>query len=369
MLIKNFQAGTIQGALDLVKKEFGQQAVILKTDIIKDSGRRLFTVTAARDFQDVAAATAEAEFAAPLQQAAPAPIAVRVPPPVATVPELPPAQPTPPARPNKQTESATGKGRLESAILDVMLPELLTGEIKRHYLALRINEVESDLALQICRKLQQSKKTSREDLAKIIRDLTSKQAPFPENEKNVVFVGPCGSGKSSLLAKFAAEMVFNRRRQVTLSTLDSFRPGAEHEVNSLADVLSVVQENGSSRRSRSASCHLIDTSGLSIGDEDGFVELQTQLNQIEGRFTVLVLSLTTSWKNNRRFLEYCLPLGINAIALTQLDLAQSCGAMINIAAKDYPPIVGVSDSRMPTGRVMPFDARRYLDKLIGDEND
>jgi flagellar biosynthesis GTPase FlhF len=114
---------------------------------------------------------------------------------------------------------------------------------------------------------------------------------------------------------------------------------------------------------------LIDTSGLVVGDAENFAELQIALEEIPGRFTVLALSLTTSWKNNRRFLEHCLPLGIDAIALTQLDLAQSCGAVINIAAHDYPPIIGVTESRLPTGKVTPFDARDYLDKLIGEDND
>jgi flagellar biosynthesis protein FlhF len=201
--------------------------------------------------------------------------------------------------------------------------------------------------------------------------MTAKQASFPENEKNIVFVGPCGSGKSSLLAKFAAELVFNRRRQVTLSTLDYFRPGAEQEVSSIADVLSIAQDNGNGNGKRpkaNSSCHLVDTTGLVVGDEESFADLQKSLEKIRGRYTILVLSLTTSWKNNRRFLDHCLPLGIDAITLTQLDVAQSCGAIVNIAAHDYPPIIGVSESRLPTGRVTPFDARRYLDKLIGDDN-
>ncbi len=359
MLIKNFQAGTIQDALSLVRKEFGHEAVILKTDIIKDNGRRLFSVTAARDFQDesIVATTAITPQAISAKRSVPA-----------SFPVIPPtaAQQLPP----KSAESG-GKGRLESAILDVMLPELLTGEIKRYYLALRINEVESDLALRICRKLQQSKSPSRDDLAKIIHEMTAKQASFPENEKSIVFVGPCGSGKSSLLAKFAAELVFNRRRQVTLSTLDYFRPGAEQEVSSIADVLSIAQDNGNGNGKRpkaNSSCHLVDTTGLVVGDEESFADLQASLEKIRGRYTVLVLSLTTSWKNNRRFLDHCLPLGIDAIALTQFDLAQSCGTIVNIAAHDYPPIIGVSESRLPTGRVTPFDARRYLDKLIGDDN-
>jgi flagellar biosynthesis protein FlhF len=362
MLIKNFQASTIQDALDLVRREFGREAVILKTDIIKDNGRRLFSVTAARDFQDdsVVATAVATSPVIPVKQPVPASFPV--------VPTLAAQQ-----QPEKQADSGNGKGRLESAILDVMLPELLTGEIKRYYLALRINEVESDLALRICRKLQQSKNSSRDDLAKIIDEMTAKQASFPENEKNIVFVGPCGSGKSSLLAKFAAELVFNRRRQVTLSTLDYFRPGAEQEVSSVADVLSIAQDNGNGngngkRPKTNSSCHLVDTTGLVVGDEESFADLQATLEKVRGRYTILVLSLTTSWKNNRRYLDHCLPLGIDAITLTQLDLAQSCGAVVNIAAHDYPPIIGVSESRLPTGRVMPFDARRYLDKLIGDDN-
>ena len=359
MLIKNFQAGTIQDALDLVRKEFGREAVILKTDIIKDNGRRLFSVTAAKDFQDdsVVATAVATPPVIPVKQPRPASFPV--------VPPLAAQQ-----QPQKSADPGAGKGRLESAILDVMLPELLTGEIKRHYLALRINEVESDLALRICRKLQQSKSSSRDDLAKIIYEMTAKQASFPENEKNIVFVGPCGSGKSSLLAKFAAELVFNRRRQVTLSTLDCFRPGAEQEVSSVADVLSIAQDNGNGngKRPKASGCHLIDTTGLIVGDDESFAELQISLEKIHNRYTILVLSLTTSWKNNRRFLDHCLPLGIDAITLTQFDLAQSCGAIVNIAAQDYPPIIGVTESRLPTGRVTPFDARRCLDKLIGDDN-
>jgi flagellar biosynthesis protein FlhF len=362
MLIKNFQAGTIQDALDLVRKEFGHEAVILKTDIIKDNGRRLFSVTAARDFQDESIVATAAATPPAISTKRPALASFPVIPPLATQ-----------QQPPKQAESGGGKGRLESAILDVMLPELLTGEIKGYYLALRINEVESDLALKICRKLQQSKSFRRDDLAKIIHEMTAKPASFPENEKNIVFVGPCGSGKSSLLAKFAAELVFNRKRQVTLSTLDYFRPGAEQEVSSVADVLSIAQDNGNGngngkRPKANSSCHLVDTTGLIVGDDESFADLQTSLEKIRGRYTILVLSLTTSWKNNRRFLDHCLPLGIDAITLTQLDVAQSCGAIVNIAAHDYPPIIGVSESRLPTGKVTPFDARRYLDKLIGDDN-
>lgn len=343
MLIKNFQAGSIQDALDLVRKEFGQAAVILKTDIIKDNGKRVFSVTAAKDYDPKGARTSQTS--------------------ISTIESIP--TPTTATAAPLPTNS-----RLESAILDVMLPELLTGEIKRFYLALRSNEVESELALQICRQLQHAGNPTREELTKIIGKTFQKQAAFPDKERNIVFVGPCGSGKSSLLAKCAAELVFNRRRAVSLSTLDNFRPGAEQEINNLSEILSFAQDtrNEKDRKSGAGSHHLIDTCGLIPGDEEGFANLRKELELVPDRYTILVLSLTTSWKNNRRFLDHCLPLGIDAIALTQLDLARSGGTILNIAAHDYPPIVGVSDSRLPTGAVAAFDLQQHLDKLIGEED-
>jgi flagellar biosynthesis GTPase FlhF len=343
MLIKNFQAGTVQDALDLVRREFGQSAVILKTDIVKDAGKRVFCVTAAKDYQ--ASEATSPKIAKPM-----------------AVPAL--------ELSGNGTQSPAANTRLEAAILDVMLPELLSGEIKRYYLALRANEVESDLALHICSQLQRSEKATREELARIIEDILAKGTTFPDKEKDIVFVGPCGSGKSSLLAKCAADLVFNRHKAVSLSTLDNFRPGAEVEINNLSEILGFVQETTGEKAHKSAarSYHLVDTCGLVPGDAESLAALQGALAEIPDRFTILVLSLATSWKNNRRFLAYCLPLGIGAIALTQLDAAGSVGTILNIAAHEYPPIVGVSDSRLPTGAITAFDLRQHLDKLIGEED-
>lgn len=337
MLIKNFQANTIQDALDLVRKEFGKEAVILKTDVVRNNGSRLFSVTAARDYDAKQVTTAKV---IPAAAAIPA---VNVP--------------------------ATSSMRLESALLDVVIPELLNGEVKQTFLSMRCHDVESRLALDICRQLQRLESVNREGVAKIMTAIAPQSVGLPEGSSNIVFVGPCGSGKSSMLAKFATEFVFHRKQKVTLQTLDNFRPGAEEEITNLTEILElVVETNGHKSKPRPISHHLIDTTGLVLGDQSGRESLEIELANIENRFTVLVLALTTGWTNIRHYIEFARPLGIDAIALTQLDATDSCGTVLNLAVGEYPPLLCLSDSRLPNAVIYDFDVSLCLNKLIGGES-
>ncbi len=294
--------------MDLVRREFGKEAVILKTDVVRNNGSRLFSVTAARDYDAKQVTTAKIIPAATAT-------------PVVNVP-------------------ATSSMRLESALLDVVIPELLNGEVKQIYLSMRCHDVESRLALDICRQLQRLETANRESLAKIMTAIAPQSIGLPEGSSNIVFVGPCGSGKSSMLAKLATEFVFHRKQKVTLQTLDNFRPGAEEEITNLTEILElVVETNGHKSKPRPISHHLIDTTGLVLGDQGGRETLENELTNIENRFTVLVLALTTGWTNIRHYIEFARPLGIDAIALTQLDATDSCGTVLNLAVGEYPPLL------------------------------
>lgn len=337
MLIKNFQANSIQDALDLVRREFGKDAVILKTDVLRNNGARMFSVTAARDYEAKAAATAAA---------------------------IPASMPAPTI-----SSPVTSSARLEAALLDVVIPELLNGEIKQMFLSMRCHDVESQLALDICRRLQKQEEPNRENLATIMSAIAPQSIGLPEASSNIVFVGPCGSGKSSMLAKFATEFVFHRKQKITLQTMDNFRPGANEEITNLTEILDlVVESNGHKAKPRPISHHLIDTTGVVLGDLSAREALENELANIGNRFTVLVLALTTGWTNIRHYIDFARPLGVDAIVLTQLDATDSCGTVLNLAVGDYPPLLCLSDSRLPNAVIYDFDVNLCLDKLVGSEN-
>jgi flagellar biosynthesis GTPase FlhF len=337
MLIKNFQAGSIQDALDLVRKEFGKEAVILKTDVLGTNGSRQFSVTAARDYE-----------AKPVKGRKTT------------------AQPT---RVTTISAPVPQSARLESALLDIVIPDLLNGEIKRIFLSLRCHDVEAQSALDICRQLQRQEQPNRANLAKILSVISPASIELPEESSSIVFIGPCGSGKSSMLAKFATEFVFHRKQKVTLQTLDNFRPGAEEEICNLTEILDLVVDTpGQKTKPRPISHHLIDTTGVVLGDLSARDTLENELASIGDRFTVLVMALTTGWTHIRKYIEFARPLGIDAIALTQLDATDSCGSVLNLAVGEYPPLLCLSDSRLPNAVIYNFDANACLDKLVGAED-
>ncbi|MFH2054753.1 MAG: GTPase [bacterium] len=338
MLIKNFQAESIQKALDQVKREFGSQAVILKTDIVRERGQKLFSVTAARDAQSV---TPETPVVAPPRNRIAAPIPEMVP------------------RGNA----------LEAVVIDLLLPELLTEEAQHTFAALRDHDVDHPTALSIARRLHQGGDEDHDILA-MLAALAPERTQLPADCQRVAFVGPPGVGKSSVLAKVATRQVFSRGRKVQLSTLDNFRPTAEAEIANLADILGFVEERRKSEaQAETDQLLLIDTEGVTPGDVEALLRLNQSLKELGDCFTVLVLSATASWRNNRRNLDFFADLGLDALVVSGLDLTTQCGMLLNMRNGDYPPLLGITESRMPTSVLGDFDVRSYADKLIGDEYD
>lgn len=336
MLIKNFQAESIQKALDLVKREFGSQAVILKTDIVRERGQKVFSVTAAKDASDTATPTATV-----------AQSRNRI------MPQIP--------------EVTSSSSALEAVVIDLLLPELLTAEAQRLFAALREHDVDHQTALSIARRLHQDDDASH-DILTILAALTPERTQISADCRRVAFVGPPGTGKSSVLAKVATRQVFSRGRKVQLSTLDNFRPTAEAEIANLADILGFVEgRRKQESKEESEQLLLIDTEGVAPGDTEALLKLNHSLEELGDHYTVLVLSATASWRNNRRNLDFFGDLGIDALAVSGLDLTTQCGMLLNLQQGDYPPLLGVTESRMPTSMLGDFDVRTHADKLIGVE--
>jgi flagellar biosynthesis protein FlhF len=334
MLIKNFQAETIQKALDQVRREFGKQAVIMKTDIVKERGQKMFTVTAAKDDR------------LPQSQSMPRETVDR---PL-----------------SRQIESRHSTPNLERILLDLLLPRVLCDRSRDIFLALREHEVDSQVAADFCARLEHSEAPA-DDLIAAIKESAPATTEFPQEQQTVLFIGPPGSGKSSTLAKFATRQVFSKGRRVKLTTLDNFRPTAEAEIKNLTEVLGFVESRRQSPlKDDTDELLLVDTEGLVPEDEETERELRAAIEQLEPCYRILVLSATANWRTNRRYLSLFGRFGIDALVVTGLDLTDSCGMLLNLRSSACPPLLGVTDSRLPTGMIQEFDVDQHLQKLIGD---
>ncbi|PQP80625.1 flagellar biosynthesis protein FlhF [Paenibacillus sp. PCH8] len=155
----------------------------------------------------------------------------------------------------------------------------------------------------------------------------------------IVYVaGPTGVGKTTTIAKLAAEQMFKKQRKVGFITSDTYRISAVEQLRTYASILNVplevVQSPGDTQRaiSRLEDCDLIfmDTAGRNYRNELLVSELQSLLAPVENSETFLVMSMTSKSADMVQITEHFSKYGLGKVIFTKMDETGSCGPMFNL---------------------------------------
>ena len=120
----------------------------------------------------------------------------------------------------------------------------------------------------------------------------------------VALVGPTGVGKTTTIAKLAANYRLREKRRVGLITVDTYRVAAVEQLRTYADIIDLPMEVvATPREMREAVARmshldlvLMDTAGRSPRDEVKIQELKSMLAEAEPDDVHLVLSSTAGAK-------------------------------------------------------------------------
>lgn len=176
--------------------------------------------------------------------------------------------------------------------------------------------------------------------------------------KIVYIAGPTGVGKTTTIAKLAAEQLFKYKRKVGFITSDTYRISAVEQLRTYASILGVplevVQSPGDLQRSlqRLADCDLIlmDTAGRNYRNELLVSELQSLLAPLEQSETYLVLALTSKTEDMRTITNHFSKYPLDKVIFTKADETGSYGAMFNLL-QEHP----LRLSYMTNGQNVPDD--------------
>lgn len=225
------------------------------------------------------------------------------------------------------------------------------------------------LALQ---DLQQSvPKVQSDNVSQAGKSLNATMGSFPitapSSGRIVALVGPTGVGKTTTIAKLAANAVFREQKQTAIVTLDTYRVGGEEQIRTYADLIGAplfVIRDASNLAAQLSQLGMydkifIDTAGRSPRDVPAIRALRTNFTGVKDLEVHLTLALTTPQNvidaNHLRFSE----IGIDRLLFTKLDESIEFEQLVRSPARLQVPI-----SYITTGQAVPEDLENASEESL-----
>lgn len=372
MDVKSYRAETLQAALKQVREELGPDASVLETRKVTKPWWRCF---------------AKEQPSIEVKASADANVPSRLPSNIPTShnPQSNATRPTAVESPNISPGSDF-RHRIQAGLRDQILAGHLlepadrglgVGEktnlpesVFQLFTELVDAEVPEAIARELIFQLQETATNSLGDIVllrqraqRIIEDQLNICGPIritPGQCRTVALVGPTGVGKTTTIAKLAANFRLRDKLRVGFITVDTYRIAAVEQLRTYAEIIDLPMEVVSTpREMRDAVCRLadldlilIDTAGRNPGDEVRIQELKSLLAEAAADEVHLVLSSVGSPKSLVKTARLFAPVGTNALLLTKTDEAMSLGNVLPVARECDLPM-----SYLTNGQNVPDDIR------------
>lgn len=187
----------------------------------------------------------------------------------------------------------------------------------------------------------------------------------------VMFVGPTGVGKTTSIAKLAARYKIKENKNVALITVDTYRIAAVEQLRTYSDLIGVPLKVVSSPAEMGAALEfyndkdliLIDSAGRSPKNETKMKDLLEFVEASQADELHLVLSISVHNDVMKETLERFSDFPVHKLLLTKLDEAAHMGIILSIISKMEKPI-----GYLTTGQEVPDDIEvataKRLSRLI-----
>lgn len=257
-----------------------------------------------------------------------------------------------------------------TGILSRLMAQLLEGGVEADI----VRELGDELKTIMLREHITREDILRMQLARVLMSRLRVARPLgerlriPNTARMISFVGPTGVGKTTTVAKIAAELVINQKRPVTLATTDTFKIAAVEQLQTYANILRVPLEvcpTAESLAHLSASLGpddviLVDTAGYGPRDEKKLSELLETLSSVRTETHLCVAATTRDYdlvEIARRFKVF----DPDYLVVTKLDETSIFGNLFNISLKSHLPL-----SYLTMGQRVPEDIEVATKERVAD---
>ncbi len=386
---KTYRAGTLKEALAQVRRDLGGDAVILNTREVRR--RRLFGLRPTDQIEVTAAHGSRASVGpGPNLGVAPAIPTVTIPSALAG-----PAAILTSTSSSGALRSEFGEqlSRLHAMVedlsrhgrIDHLLPEL-PATLVPTYATLLEADVPETLARRLVRYVAERLEPDEAHRADVVRDALRdavescvQVAPpivaVSGTRRVVALVGPTGVGKTTTVAKLAANFKLGQGLKAGLVTVDTYRIAAVEQLRTYAEIidlpLAVANSPGEMARAidqlGDVDLVLIDTAGRSPRDEVKIRELADFLHAAQPDEVHLVLSAVAGERSLRAAVERFAVVRADRLILTKLDEAEGLGGVLGVLGQANRPVSYLTTGQAVPDDIEPADRGRLARLILGHE--
>ena len=207
-------------------------------------------------------------------------------------------------------------------------------------------------------------KNFKEKVFKEIMQVIKTKDPFDvaDNRRLIAaFIGTTGVGKTTTIAKLAAQLMLKSGKKVGLISIDAYRIGAMEQLKTYADILGIPCFRAFKKKDllfalknmEGKNVILIDTAGQSQYDMSRIEELKRMMPGDMNISTHLLLSVATRESEMNKAAVNFSALKYLSYIFTKTDETERCGSIINQVMKLNLPI-----SYITNGQKVPEDIER-----------
>ncbi|MBU1101669.1 MAG: flagellar biosynthesis protein FlhF [Bacteroidetes bacterium] len=360
MKIKKYVAPTLKEASQQMKKELGEQAIILSTRVIesddKSGSRRLFEITSGIEDEHIPIMMKNMEKRQKSEAGDPSAFASELQKLAAKVYN---------EKPNitlDRDKNDSVNDRLRGSASGDQLKEVLKTVVD----TLLENEVQRDIISLVLKQLKENQKfLDMKNVGSYVLSSIGSLIPtvnFEVNDKSktkiVALVGPTGVGKTTSIAKLAVISKILHNLDIGLISIDTFRLGALDQLRIFSEVSNIemlvaYEEEEMPKLLNSfkkKDIVFIDTIGRSQNNPESLNKSKKFLDSIDIDEITLVLSATNSTKNLMSVAKKFKIFNYNSLLFTKIDEAVSYGNILNVASSMNVPTMFLTN-----GQVIPDD--------------
>ncbi|MCL2663811.1 MAG: flagellar biosynthesis protein FlhF [Oscillospiraceae bacterium] len=227
-------------------------------------------------------------------------------------------------------------------------------------------QVREELAHSIARQTEQMlKKQPGVNAAEIIEHFLLEQFGRSEpilhrkfTQSVILMLGPTGVGKTTTMVKLAADFSVKQKKNVGIINTDTYRIGAQEQLQTYADILGVPLEvvydthelESAMENLADRDLIFVDTAGKRPGDEQHKEDLLEIVRILRPEDVLLCLSATTSFSSIKEMVDTYGFIDKYRVLITKIDETKYRGSILNISWYTQKPLAYVT-----TGQKVPDD--------------